>query len=88
MRPGDVASGAPSDPVPDGVVPVAARAERLPDGTVRAHLVATASPHRLLLTRAPDGALSARWHTAPLWEPTLATLLVPPLVAAPARGPS
>ncbi|WP_217614725.1 serine hydrolase [Cellulomonas sp. GbtcB1] len=88
LRPGDVASGAPSDPVPDGVVPVAARAERLPDGTVRAHLVATASPHRLLVTRAPDGALSARWHTAPLWEPTLATLLVPPLVAAPARGPS
>lgn len=88
MRPGDLASGAPSDPVPDGVVPVAARAERLPDGSVRAHLVATASPHRLLLTRTPDGALSARWHTAPLWEPTLATLLVPPLVAAPARGPS
>ena len=88
MRPGDVASGAPSDPVPDGVVPVAARAERLPDGTVRAHVVATASPHRLLVTRAADGALSARWHTAPLWEPTLATLLVPPLVAAPARGPS
>src|SRR6478736_2668633 len=43
LRPGDVASGAPSDPVPDGVVPVAARAERLPDGSVRAHLVATAS---------------------------------------------
>lgn len=88
LRPGDVASGAPSDPVPDGVVPLAARAERLPDGSVRAHLVATASPHRLLVTRAADGALSARWHTAPLWEPTLATLLVPPLVAAPARGPS
>lgn len=88
LRPGDTAVGAPSDPVPDGVVPVAGRAERLPDGTVRAHLVATASPHRLLVTRAPDGALSARWHTAPLWEPTLATLLVPPLVAAPARGPS
>lgn len=88
LRPGDVASGAPSDPVPDGLVPVAARAERLPDGSVRAHLVATASPHRLLVTRAPDGALSARWHTAPLWAPTLATLLVPPLVAAPARGPS
>ncbi|WP_454051084.1 serine hydrolase domain-containing protein [Cellulomonas sp. Marseille-Q8402] len=88
LRAGDAASGAPSDPVPDGVVPVAARAERLPGGTVRAHLVATASPHRLLLTRAVDGGLSARWHTAPLWQPTLATLLVPPLVAAPARGPS
>ncbi|GIG36278.1 serine hydrolase domain-containing protein [Cellulomonas pakistanensis] len=85
---GDAASGAPSDPVPYGVVPVAARAERLPDGSVRAHVVATASPHRLLLTRAADGGLSARWHTAPLWQPTLATLLVPPLVAAPARGPS
>lgn len=88
LHPGDTAVGAPSDPVPDGVVPVAARAERLPDGTVRAHLVATASPHRVLLTRTPDSTLSARWHTAPLWEPTLATLLVPPLVAAPARGPS
>lgn len=88
LRPDDTAVGAPTDPVPDGVVPVAARAEQLPDGTVRAHLVATASPHRVLLTRTPDGALSARWHTAPLWEPTLATLLVPPLVAAPARGPS
>ncbi len=88
LRAGDLAAGAPSDPVPDGVVPVAARAERLPDGTVRAHLVATASPHRLLLTRAADGTLSARWHTAPLWQPTLDTLLVPPLVAAPAREPS
>lgn len=88
LRPGDTAVGAPSDPVPDGVVPVAARAERLPDSTVRAHLVATASPHRVLVNRAPDGALSARWHTGPLWAPTLATLLVPPLVAAPARGPS
>ncbi|RMI13578.1 serine hydrolase domain-containing protein [Cellulomonas triticagri] len=88
LRPGDVALGAPADPVPDGVVPVAGRAERLPDGSVRAHLVATASPHRLLLTRAADGTLSARWHTAPLWSPTPATLLVPPLVAAPARGPS
>lgn len=64
-----------------GVLPVAARAERLPDGTVRAHLALTSSPHRVLLTRTAAGSLDARWHTAPLWHPELRTLLVPPQVA-------
>lgn len=77
--------GPASDPV--GVcgwrVPVAARGERLPDGSVRVHLVVTTAPHRLLLTRDPSGRLDARWHTVPLWQPTLSSLLVPPVVAAP-----
>ena len=70
----------------DGVVPVAARAERRPDGTVVAHLVCTASPHRLLLTRSPAGELRADWRTAPLWRPALSTLLVPAWVSEPAPG--
>nr|WP_276513150.1 serine hydrolase domain-containing protein [Cellulomonas hominis] len=73
------------------LLPVAARAERRPDGSVRAQLVVTSSPHRVLLTRSPDAAdaaLGARWHTAPLWRPDLATLLVPPLVAGTAPGPT
>lgn len=69
-----------------GVVPVAARAERRPDGSVLAHLVCTASPHRVLLTRSPAGDLRAHWHTAPLWQPALSTLLVPERVSAPAPG--
>ncbi|HEY0188134.1 MAG TPA: serine hydrolase domain-containing protein [Cellulomonas sp.] len=69
-----------------GSVPVAVRGEQRSDGTVHAHLVSTASPHRVLLTRAADGALDARWHTAPLRQPTLSALLVPPIVGG-ADGP-
>lgn len=62
-------------PAGEEALPVAARGED--DGAdLLIHLVVTSSPHRLLVTRAAAG-LTARWHTAPLWRPELATLLVP-----------
>jgi CubicO group peptidase (beta-lactamase class C family) len=81
--PADAPADADVTGTADRSVPVAARGERLPDGTVRAHLVVTSSPHRLLLTRDPAGGLDVRWHTVPLWRPTLASLLVPPVVTEP-----
>ncbi|MFE1665625.1 serine hydrolase domain-containing protein [Microbacterium sp. P02] len=54
---------------------LAARGARTPAGDVLVHLVNTTSPHRMIVTVAADGEISAGWHTAPLWEPTLSTLV-------------
>lgn len=66
-------------------LPLAARGEREDDGTLRAHVVATASPHRIILTVRPDGTLEAQWHSVPLRSPDLAGLAVPEVVVDPAR---
>ncbi|GMA33253.1 serine hydrolase domain-containing protein [Litorihabitans aurantiacus] len=68
----------------DDVLVLAARGERLPDGGVRAHVVVPTSPHRLILHRDPAGALTAHWHTTPLWDASPSALTVPPELARPA----
>jgi CubicO group peptidase (beta-lactamase class C family) len=55
---------------------VAARGEEHDDG-VLVHLIATSSPHRLLLRRGADGSLRAAWHTVPLQGRTFAELSTP-----------
>lgn len=66
---------------PDGgLLVLVARGERRADDSVLIHVVIPTSPHRLIATRDGDG-LRIGWHTAPLWHPSLDTLVVPSLVA-------
>lgn len=66
-----------SPPVEDGThVSLAARGGHAGDG-VLIHVVATTSPHRLIVRRNADGALHAAWHTVPLQGGTLGALSVP-----------
>ena len=63
----------------DASLAVAVRGERDGDA-VRVHLVVPTSPHRVIVTRDGDG-LRLRWHSTPLWRPTIDTLHVPARVA-------
>src|SRR5690606_32398863 len=49
---------------------VAARGEARTDGSVLVHVVVPTSPHRLIITRDPEG-LHLGWHTVPLWAPVI-----------------
>lgn len=60
----------------DSSLAVAARGERHEDGILRVHLAIPTSPHRAVISRGADG-LSVVWHTTPLWQPRLDTLVVP-----------
>jgi CubicO group peptidase (beta-lactamase class C family) len=68
----------------DTSLAVAVRGER-DGGEVRVHLVVLTSPHRVILTRDEDG-LRLRWHSTPLWRPTIDTLHVPARVARAGLG--
>ena len=66
-----------SPPVASGAhVALDARGERI-DGGILVHLVNATSPHRIIVTRRPEGTIDAAWHTAPLRAADLEALAVP-----------
>lgn len=68
----------------DASLVVAVRGERQGDA-VLVHLVVPTSPHRVIITR-DDGGLHVRWHSTPLWRPSIDTLHVPERVARTSAG--